>query len=325
MKGTHFYSDGSIADLYAWFADETSGSSPTWERLCRWIAVTPRIQERLDTLPGRKRQPNVFLGALRYLDGPLEPGDELLRWLDQNWDDVRRVAETRETQTNEPGRCATLAPVLAALGERIALIEVGMSAGLCLFPDRYGYRWHTADGTVEAGPTDVTVVDCRVSGEPRYDYALPNVVWRAGIDPNPLDPADPDDARWLRSLVWPGQTEREQRLAACLQAAADEPVVQVKGDAVDDLPALVEHAPDDATVVVMHSAVLSYLQRDRRAAFERVVGALPVRWLSNEGERVVPSIRDKVEPWDREPSFVMSLDGEPIARTGPHGQFLHWL
>lgn len=288
MKGTHFYSDGSIADLYEWFADETAGSSPAWERLCRWIARTPRIQERLDTLPGRKRQPNVFLGALRYLDGPIEPGDGLLDWLDAHWDDVVQVALTRETQTNEPGRCADLAPVIAGLGERIALIEVGMSAGLCLFPDLYGYRWRDADTVIEAGPDDVTVIDCRVSGTPRFEYAVPQVVWRGGIDLNPLDPADSDDA-------------------------------------IDELPALVAQAPDDATVVVIHTAVLAYLERDRRAEFERMIGELPVRWISNEGERVMPSMRDKIAPWTRGPSFVMALDGEPIARTGPHGQFLHWL
>lgn len=325
MKETHFYSDGSIADLYEWFADETAGSSPAWERLCRWIARTPRIQERLDTLPGRKRQPNVFLGALRYLDGPIEPGDELLDWLDAHWDDVVQVALTRETQTNEPGRCADLAPVIAGLGDRIALIEVGMSAGLCLFPDLYGYRWRDADAVIEAGPDDVTVIDCRVSGTPRFEYAVPQVVWRGGIDLNPLDPADSDDAKWLRSLVWPGQTGREQRLAATLRATAGLSVTRVQGDAIDELPALVAQAPDDATVVVIHTAVLAYFERDRRAEFERMIGELPVRWISNEGERVMPSMRDKIAPWTQEPSFVMALDGEPIARTGPHGQFLHWL
>lgn len=326
MLGRHFYADAPVAELYRWFAGETVGSSPIWTRLCTWIADDGRLHERLDALPDRKRQPNLFLAALRYLDAPLEPGDAFVAWVDEHWNEIRALIVGRDTQTNEPGRCATLAPVLAGLGERIALIEVGMSAGLCLFPDFYGYRWQASTGeVVEAGRRDVTVLDCRVSGEPRFDYAVPNVVWRAGIDLNPLDPADPSDARWLRALVWPGQQEREERLAACLRATAGKPVLRVRGDLIDELPALVAQAPPDATVVVQHSAVLAYLQRERRAEFERLIAELGVRWLSNEGERVLPSLAGRVGEWPAEPSFVLALDGEPIARTGPHGQFLAWL
>lgn len=329
MKGSHFYSDAPIAELYTWFAQETGSSSPTWTRLCRWIAETEQIWPLLDSLPDQKRQPNVFLAALRYLDGPVEPGPQFLEWVSAHWDAIRDVVLIRQTQTNEPGRCADLAPVLAALGERIALIEVGMSAGLCLFPDRYGYRWSFPDGRIVGrGTDDVSVIDCEVTGTTPAayaEYAVPTVVWRAGIDLNPLDPADPDDARWLRSLVWPGQTAREERLARALDMAAGEDVLRVRGDAIEELPALVAEAPDDATVVVIHTAVLAYFQRQRRADFEALMAELPVRWIANEGDRVMPAIRDRIPAWDGEPSFVMSLDGQPLARTGPHGQFLHWL
>lgn len=329
MTGSHFYSDASIADLYTWFANETRSSSAALTRLCHWIADTAAIWPLLDSLPGQKRQPNIFLAALRYLDAPLDPGPPFLEWVTEHWDAVRDVVLSRQTQTNEPGRCATLAPVIASLGERIALIEVGMSAGLCLFPDRYGYRWSFEDGRViSRGSADVTVIDCEVSGQtpPAYaDYNLPNIVWRAGIDLNPLNPADPDDARWLRALVWPGQTERETRLANALEMAAGQDVLRVYGDALDELPGLIKQAPDDATVVVMHTALLQYFVRERRNEFQQIVSDLPVRWISNEGDRVLPSLRDKLTPWPGDPSFALALDGEPIARTGPHGQFLHWL
>ena len=35
--------------------------------------------------------------------------------------------------------------------EPLALIEVGASAGLCLYPDRYCYTWATEAGPVSAG------------------------------------------------------------------------------------------------------------------------------------------------------------------------------
>jgi hypothetical protein len=54
----------------------------------------------------------------------------------------------RTTQTDEAGRCAVL---LAGLAQPLALLEVGASAGLCLYPDRYAYRYgEHAVGTGEA-------------------------------------------------------------------------------------------------------------------------------------------------------------------------------
>ena len=62
------------------------------------------------------------------------------------------MAAVRSTKTNEPRRCAGLLPVLAGIAGPLALLEVGASAGLCLYPDRYSYSYdglpplHPADG-----------------------------------------------------------------------------------------------------------------------------------------------------------------------------------
>ena len=173
MKGAHAYASMPIDELYRWFAGEADPTSPTWGDLCRWVADTPELLARLDALPGTKRQPNLFLGAIRYLDGPLVGGPGFLAWVEQNWDAVERLILSRSTQTNEPGRCAVLAPVLASLPQPVVLGELGASAGLCLLPDRY--PWLDATGLV--------------------------VAHRAGLDAHPLDASDPDDARWLRALV----------------------------------------------------------------------------------------------------------------------------
>src|SRR5487761_1648525 len=65
-----------------------------------------------------------------------------------------------------------------------------------------------------------------------------------------------DDVRWLSCLVWPGEGDREQRLAAAVAAARRDPPVVHRGDLLTDLPALAAQAPADATLVVYHSAVL---------------------------------------------------------------------
>ncbi|WP_040283732.1 DUF2332 family protein [Tessaracoccus massiliensis] len=114
MKGSRFPETEPIDRLYEWFADETAATSPVWERLCRWIARTPEVHRRLDGLPGQARQPNRFLAAVRFLDGPTRPGEAFAEWVDDNWAELEGVILTRTTQTNEPGRCAVVAPVPAS-------------------------------------------------------------------------------------------------------------------------------------------------------------------------------------------------------------------
>ncbi len=328
MKTSRYFSEAPITELYEWFAREAEPSSPAWARVCRQVAATPSLAAALDSLPGMARQPNLFLGAMKYLGGPLDAGPELPGWVARHWPQIERLATTRFTQTNEVGRCAVIAPVLASLPQPIALLEVGMSAGLGLFPDLYRYRWSLDDGSVVTadGGADVTI-ECRVSGS-GLPLALPEVAWRAGIDRNPLDPEDPDDVAWLRALVWPGEDVREGRLAGALAATAGREVLRVAGDITDALPLVVAAAPSSATLVVVHSATLAYLSRDQRARHLALLRELGVHWVTNEGVRVVPAIHDKLPPGfedDPRPAFVLGLDGEPLARVGSHGQWLEWL
>ncbi len=326
MKGTRFYEDAPIEDIYRWWGAEAAGSSPAWERVCNQVATTAELQALLESLPGAKRQPNLFLGALRYLGGPQEAGDDLLAWVLGHWPDIRHTILTRHTQTNEVGRCAVLAPVLASLPQPIALIEVGMSAGLCLFHDLYRYRWSVDGHVTTAGSGDV-LVECRVSGG-GLPLAVPAIAWRGGSDRNPLDPADSDDARWLQALVWPGESARERRLDAALAVAADQPVHRVTGDVTATLPDLVAAVPAGLTTVVVHSAVLAYLDRHARERHIALLKDLGVRWVTNEGMRVVAEVRHRLPRGfedDSRPCFVLALDGQPLARVGSHGQWLEWL
>lgn len=328
MKTTRYWESAAIPDMYEWFATEVEPSSPPWARVSRQVASTPSIAQLLDTLPPSARQPNLFFGALKFLGGPLDVDTALPTWVEHHWPQIERLVTTRFTQTNEVGRCAVIAPVLASLPQPIALIEVGMSAGLGLFPDLYGYRWTLDDGTVVTGgtPGEVTI-DCRVSGA-GLPLAIPDIDWRAGIDRNPLDPADHDDVAWLRALVWPGEDARERRLAAALQTVASEDVLRVAGDITEALPGVVAAAPRGATLVVVHSATLAYLPRSARDRHLALLADLGVHWVSNEGMKVVPAVRDALPEGffdDPRPCFVLALDGVPLARVGSHGQWLEWL
>ena len=329
MTDAHAYAARTIPELYRWFAAEAAPTSPTWERVSLWVADTPAVAGRLDGLPGAKRQPNLFLGALRYLDAPLRPGPALRGWQDAHWDEVRDVILSRETQTNEPGRCAVLAPVLAALPQPVVLLEVGASAGLCLTPDRYRYRW-TGDVTGEVAGSDASpaapLLESRVAGAAPGSPDALVVVARFGLDRHPLHADDPDDARWLRSLVWPDEQDREARLARCLDAVGRRPPTILRGDALDHLDRLLALAPAGATPVVMHSATLAYLDQPDRAEFVRRVCASGARWLSFEGVGVLREVRERVPAAETtaSPHFLVALDGRPLGASSPHGGWVRW-
>ncbi len=234
----------------------------------------------------------------------------------------------RATQTNEAGRCATLLPVLAGMPGPLALLEVGASAGLCLYPDRYRYDY--GRGVVgDDGP----VLDCAWGRAEPPPATRPDVVWRAGLDLHPLDVTDPDDLRWLECLIWPEQVSRRTRLREAAAVVRADPPLLVTGDLVQDLPGLAAQAPPDATLVVFHTAVLGYVEPAVRRQFAALVRDLPGHWIANEHPSLLEGVLDlptsgrppaelPTPPRRKGPeAFLTALDGIPVGWCGPHGQF----
>jgi hypothetical protein len=313
--------DHSVMTTAAQYAEfsvrDAHGVSPAYERLSQAVSRDDEVLALLGTLPPAKRQPNLLFGVVRLLGGPVEDPAEFHAYTVANWAVIEAQMRTRVTQTNEPGRCAVILPVLAALPQPLALLEVGASAGLCLYPDRYAYRY--GDRLIGTGEP---VLDCTATGMAAPDR-VPDVVWRAGLDLNPLDVNNPADFAWLDALIWPEHAHRRARLRAGAAIAAAEPPLLVRGDLVDDLPALAAQAPAGATLVVFHTSVLYLVAAPRRALFAEVVGRLPGHWIANEAPGVLP--------YDVLPDLpsaslhnVLALDGMPLAWTRPHGQAITW-
>lgn len=310
----------TTAENYRRFAEqEAAGRSPAYEALALAVASDADVLGFLNTLPGGKRQPNLLFAAARHLLRAELDAAALREAATTRAGELSAVMLSRRTQTNEPGRCATLLPALAALDGPLALIEVGASAGLCLHVDRYSYDYgHTRlAGRDPRAPS----LRCRAEG-PHPELRIPQVAWAAGIDLNPLDPSDPDDRSWLECLVWPGQTARRDRLASALATARRHPLPVHEGDLLTALPDLVAQAPRDARVVVFHSAVLAYVEPRLRAGFADLVRELDVVWLANEAPGVVTAIEPP--PFETSP-FVLTIDGVPTAFTHPHGDWVRWI
>jgi hypothetical protein len=308
----------TVAALYTAFAArEARGVSPLYERLSLAVAGDDELLALLGRLPPAKRQPNLLYGVVRLLGGPVADPAAFHEFVLAHWPAVETEIRSRATQTNEAGRCALLLPVLAALPQPLALLEVGASAGLCLYPDRYAYRY--GDRTVGTG---APVLECAATG-PVPPARVPDVVWRAGLDLNPLDVTDPADLAWLDALIWPEHAHRRARLRAAAAIAAADPPLLIRGDLVHDLPALAECAPAGATLVIFHTAVLYQVPAPRRAAFTDVVRGLPGHWISVEEPAVLPFAGLPAPPDDASHN-VLALDGRPLAWTRGHGQSMVW-
>jgi hypothetical protein len=232
-------------------------------------------------------------------------------------------------QTNETRRTIALLAGflwLAAHHDReIELLEIGASAGLNMYWDRFAYRtasWRWGDGPVQIS-TDWT-------GAPPPLDAVPRIRARAACDLNPIDVRDPDQRLRLRAYIWADQTERLARFdAAAALAAADAAQVE-RADAAEWLEARLPRRSPDVLTVVYHSVFYQYPRSETRQRIAAAIaqagerGAAPLAWLRLEPEPVLGGPRDSER-------FLVDLVTWPgaerrtLAATDGHGNFVHAL
>jgi len=299
----------------------TSARQVEW---CAGVADDPRMLDLLERVPRPARQPSLLFAVAAFLGAPDAPYAE---WADAVLARAESlVAELpgRRVQTNEPGRCVPLVMALDRIPGPLALIELGASAGLCLIPERYRYRIRTPRGVVELGDGS-PVLEAEADAAPR---ALPEIVWRRGIDLAPLDVRDVEAVRWLECSLPPDRPERRARLRAALATAAPDAPAVVAGDALATLPELAARAPADATLVVVSLGTAVYLAPDDRARMLGAIAALGARAVTFEARSALPTVAHR---WDEllaqgagdpDAGFVLALDGEPLASGSPHGDRL---
>jgi hypothetical protein len=311
-----------LAARYQRFAEvEARGSSPLYEALALGVASDTFALEFLAALPKPKRQPNLLFAAVRHVCGMPVDWPMFRTMLRDHAAEIRATMLQRQTQTNEPGRCATLLPVLARLPQPLALLEVGAAAGLCLLPDRYGYDY---GGRALAPPChEAPVFACSANAATPIPECHVCISWRLGLDLHPLSVANSAHTVWLETLVWPEHSARLERLRAAVAVARRDPPHVAQGDLLQNFVSCARQAPAAATLVVFHSAVLAYVAdatvREEFASAVRRSGAV---WISNETPGVFRSI---VAPRGPRGAFLLSVDGLPRAWTDPHGNWIEWI
>ena len=318
----------AVQERYARFArDEAPGRSALYAEWAAGVADDEEVRRVLARIPATRRQPPLVFAVTRMLGAELAGYPHWRRFVLQRADDIVAECARRSLQTNEPLRLAALLPVLSEIDGPIALLEVGASAGLCLYPDRYSYRFLDAGGGVRValdpvdGPSTVRL-ESRVTGA-LPALRMPEIVWRAGIDLMPLDAADATDRRWLRGLVWPGEEAREERIEAALDIAAADPPLLVAGDALARIDDLAAAAPAGAALVITTPGVLVHIPRADREALVAAIMRLDARWITIDPPALLGVWEPPFAATD-EQGFVVALDGRVRAVADPLGRWWEW-
>ena len=349
----------ALAQVYRHFGEvDAAGTSPLYERVAVALSESGEALRAIEAAPARKRHPTVILAALHDLalsgrapalaaayaaaDGDAAADaaiDTLLRMTDS----VVAIAVRLPVRTNETGRCAVLYPAIAEAARRaganaVGLIDVGCSAGLNLNVDRVGITYST--GQSLGDPSSPVQLSASVVGDrPIPTRAMPEVVVRVGVDLDPVDVTDADDARWLRACLWPDQPdqpERAARLEAEMALAATAPPLLLHGDAVEVVPGAFARVPADALPVVTTTWALSRFPLESRLRFlhrlDEAATGRAVAWVSAEGVGVAPAIPTLGDRRASGHSIIglavfgqSALRAEAIGRCWSRGRLLAWL
>jgi hypothetical protein len=220
---------------------------------------------------------------------------------------------TRRVQTNEVSRSVTWlwpAAIGGALdGRPLVVADIGASAGLNLVADRLTLAW------IDSGGDRVPVAQNA------------NVLSRVGFDARPLNALDPEDVRWLRACIWPGEVERLEALDNAIEEFVRAvPSVEMQRQSASaaalGLKRMLVPLEHGALMIVVQTLVADYLAARERELYERAMSDLilgaragHVLWTSLELAEVPGALPAEIVVRFRRGASVEKL---VIARTNYH-------
>jgi hypothetical protein len=334
-----------VAATFRRAADQEFATSPHWSFLSRQIASDPEILKiAAVTRPG-EFPPYLVLAAVHQLvlkgEAPeLEPfhpsaggnrapdGDFFLAFREcalRHRDRLAEVVARRNVNKTVLRRCACLRPMLIEAArrlkaERVHLIDIGCSAGLNLFLDRWGVVYEPGQ---RAGPHDapVTVRTELRGGNPPLE-GMPEIVKRIGLDLDGIDMTDPDDRTWILGNLFPNDTDFDITLRAAQEMLRSPPRFII-GDAAATLSGAIRELDDTIPIVLMQSILgfhFSTRQRAklhrgvREAAKDRPIARITLSSTSSGNAQLALTVGDDFQPIllgaaDREAKWL-SWDGQ---------------
>ena len=230
-------------------------------------------------------------------------------------------------QTNETARAAMLLPgfllIARETGLPLSLTEIGSSAGLNLFFDRFHYDYAGREWGPMGSPAELAP---EVRGNPPPLGGELRVADRAGSDIAPIYISDPAQRLRLRSYIWADQAARLDRLDAAIGIASERPFTLEQADAAEFVRKRLRGRKQGEAFVLFHSTMWQYMPR---ASKDGVLAALAE--AGREATRDAPIARLRMEPLGQAPHQTLSLtmwpDGETrrLALCNHHGRWIEWL
>jgi hypothetical protein len=354
--------DTHLTALFTEFADTTRSRAPLYSEMSSLVAEASWCHELMAQASPLQRLPMLWFASLHRIcmDHPSDPiadyfptlrlfpatprppselsQAQIAEFCERHSERLRDLLSTRRTQTNEVGRCALLLPVLAGLEARttepLRLLDVGTSAGLTLGIDRYNYRFEPG-GEVHSEHPDAPTLVCATTGQPPVPHQMPRILARRGIDANPLNIHDPEDALWLQACVWADQVDRSRTLSAALDTARQQPAEIYQADAVLDLAQHLEEMAGPGHLTVITTWVLNYLNTEQITKFMEILHAfgqrMDVTWLGAEQPDQISPIEVTTDPQSRHLTHVITREwrGGTMTNTTwstahPHGYWMNW-
>jgi hypothetical protein len=257
--------------------DFERGGSKLYAALSRSLADDPVVAAIVGEHKPMWEAPLRLFGGVHYLElsGVVQhPWPKLRGVLEANRDWLARFVAEHPVQTNEVQRCWGLLPAFLTVadGRLVDLVELGPSAGLNLFWDRYRYRYGEAFWGDPHAP--LVLSGAAEEGPPRELFATEVAVrGRAGIDRRPVDVTTDHGAHLLEAFVWADQADRLDRLSKAIAIARTDPPRLMQGDYVEILPALLAARDLKALTVVFHSVSTVYLREDERVRLDEIFEA----------------------------------------------------
>jgi hypothetical protein len=322
---------------------ECSGSSELYEFLSFKIANDNDLLQLSTYAREGQPAPNLLFGAVHYLlltgtqhelkdffpnlsEQPKKVADSyeaFKHFCLKHRDEIISLLQTKLVQTNEVRRCGYLYPCFSYLYVRtekpLALIEIGTSAGLQLFWDKYRYSYNT--GKVYGNFDSNVLITSEYKGEqvPPISPGSPPVSHRFGLDLNLNDVTDPEDKQWLEALIWPEHHERRELFNKAASCVNKKDAVFIEGDGVSMLPDIIKQIPDSSMICVFHTHVANQIPVALKTHLQETI-------------RCIGKIRDIAHiynnMWDRELHIDSYLNGiektEIAAETDGHGRWFTW-
>ncbi|MGO4180035.1 DUF2332 domain-containing protein [Paenibacillus sp. MCAF9] len=334
-----------LTEQFMMFATrECKGSSRLYEQLSLAIADDDEMLQMASYCREGQPVPNLFFAAVQYLLRK-ESSHELQKFYGSLVNDPRDAAEafpffkhfclqhknkivqllqSKLVQTNEVRRCAYLYPAFCYMYQKtnkpLAIIEIGTSAGLQLFWDKYSYQYNNSE---TYGNIDAELV---LHSEVRGDIALhllkqsPPVIARIGIDLHVNNLEEEDDYLWLKSLIWPEHNERIVNFDKAASLLKGQQMELFQGNGVKRLAEMVAKITEDCVIGVFHTHVANQMTHD-----DKVELTDSIRRIGQQ--RDIFHLYNNM--WDPNLHLDYYLEGkeqkETLAETDGHGRWFRWM